>query len=243
MNLLEAIFQREIISYGMVLTALALCYVAVERFLLLRTAGVGLTEFMASACMLIKKKDVEGVLLISSKDGNVAMRIVRKGVFQFSRGLDYVQRAIDEAVEAEKYRLSRRHALLLAGAVVSPGIGLLSTVVEFRSAFLLFPLSTTRALSYEFSAPLARALEPFAFGIAVGVFAAIVFAILTSKLGTVVFQAKSAGSELLDMLRDQVHVQAPLPVLGGKSATHASSTTPRTIVFEDDFYGREGAAD
>jgi biopolymer transport protein ExbB/TolQ len=239
MNVIEAIFQREITTYGLLIAGFVVCGASLERWLLLRRAGSGYAEFMASVRLLLKKGDVEGVLLNALRDGNAAMRIVRMGLLQFSHGLDHVQRAILEAVESERARLSSHLSFLMATGVVATMLGLLTTIIEVAATLRSWSSLSSGSPEQTLGHALSLSLEPIAFGLAVGTLSLVLFFSLRTKIGVIIFQGRMAGSEVVDLLKNMSHNQAPLPVRAEGENGPSSAPARRTLVFEDDFYSRE----
>jgi biopolymer transport protein ExbB len=204
--------------WPLLVLALAVVALIVERTLALRQARINIGDFLAKirAALLVKRDVREAVSLCERQRGPVAA-VIKAGLARHGRPRSEVERGIESAAASESGRLERGLPLLSSLATVAPLIGFLGTVIGMiRALSGLGPAGL--ASPGVIAGGLSEAMIAAAAGLLVAIPAQLGHAYLLSGVNRFLADLETASNTLMDTLAEmEGEGQAAAP--GGRSTT------------------------
>ena len=109
--------------------------VALERFWTLSRATVNTKEFFAQVQEALKQQGPEGAAEVCSNTRGPVASVLHAGLLRLDRGIDHVEKAIEESGAVEMAFLERGMVWLSTVANIAPLLGFLGTVSGMINAF------------------------------------------------------------------------------------------------------------
>ncbi len=197
--------MKELITQGGPLVFLLLgCSVLavaifLERFFHFHRSTVVVQDLLQGVGNLINRKNyVEALTVCTGTPGPVA-RVMKTVLTRPEAPREELRDMAQEAGQLEVPRLERHLPGLVAISYIAPLIGLLGTVLGLMDTFL--PISRSgNATVTEMSAGIYKGLVTSAAGIAVAIFAYVIYAYLASVVKNLMHDMERAGIEVVNMV-------------------------------------------
>ena len=109
--------------------------VALERFWTLSKAHINSKEFIAELQEALKQRGPEGAAEVCSNTPGPVASVLHAGLLRLDRGIEHVEKAIEESGAVEMAFLEKGLVWLSTVANVSPLVGFLGTVAGMIQAF------------------------------------------------------------------------------------------------------------
>jgi biopolymer transport protein ExbB len=126
---------------GLLLVISTLAVAVVWRYVALRRATTGLTDFMRALRERLVKADVSGAIKVCERSDGPVAAIVKAGLLRSGRPKDEVQLALQDASAHELTVLERGLPVLATTAMIAPLLGFLGTVTGMITRSTLSPRS------------------------------------------------------------------------------------------------------
>ncbi len=176
--------------------------IAVERWLVLSTAGIANRRAFDKVMIQLRKKDYKGVVT-AGKNSSVPMhRIVAAGIARFahSKRRDDIESAMEEGVMEALPRLEKRTQYLATLANVATLLGLLGTIVGLIAAFTAVANAAPTEKASMLSSSISIAMNTTAFGLISAIPLLLLHAVLQTKTIEIVDSFEMATVKVLNAL-------------------------------------------
>ena len=203
----------KLITFVLVLMAIASIAVAVERMIALGRSNKETQRFVKEAQPLLDAWDTREIVAVADRyRGSVLARLVGAAMRRFLKAesepdgnlspVELARREVGRRREALSADLRRGLSVLATVGSVSPFVGLLGTVVGIITAFQSIATTGSGGLG-AVSAGIAEALIETALGLSVAIPAVLLFNYLNGKISTVEMALERSAGELLDDMEHQ----------------------------------------
>lgn len=170
-----------------------------ERFVELRRAQIDYQDFLKGVVNVLGAgNDTEALEICEDTPAPVAS-VVATAIRHRGGSARVLREAVDSQGRAETGRLDRRLAALAIIGQISPGIGLLGTVIGFIKAVLLVN-STEMVSRTELLSVSMEALVSAALGIALSIVVTVLYGSLRVRLERIVVELEAAASQIVGYL-------------------------------------------
>lgn len=178
--------------------------IAVERWLVLSTAGVANRRAFDSVMGHLREREYQLVVAEGNKSNVPMYRIVAAGIARFthSKRRDDIESAMEEGVMEALPRLERRTQYLATLANVATLLGLLGTIVGLIAAFTAVASAAPTEKASMLSSSISVAMNTTAFGLISAIPLLLLHAVLQTKTTEIVDSFEMATVKVINALVD-----------------------------------------
>ena len=235
MDYLGLIPKGGVIMWSVLLCAIIVAGVIVERLVALWKAQRSAGQFMANVKSLVGHGDLAGILTFCSQKNEPIANIIRHGVLRYGEGEESMRAALRDAEEAEVYKLGKWLPLLMSMIGIAPMLGLLGTVTSLIRALHTYELRGGAGSPLLLVAAGWESLVTAALGLCVGILALAWYHYLTSRVRKCARDFADHGVELLELVKSRkAESAAPEVEFRPKSGAPAA----RTLAYDEDQFFR-----
>ncbi|MBI4536267.1 MAG: MotA/TolQ/ExbB proton channel family protein, partial [Ignavibacteriae bacterium] len=200
MNVLDMYVKGGVIMHVILACSLVSCYVAIERYFVLRKAKLDVGQFMLKLRSIFSQGDVSAVLAFcSQKDAPIA-NIIRRGIVKHDQGAEKVREAVENAGREEVYNLEKHLSILATMSGAAPMLGFLGTVTGMIAAFQIVEKLGGAVNPGDLAGGIWEALITTAFGLFVGIPAMALYNYFTTRVRKFVYEMEVTSTEFLDLI-------------------------------------------
>lgn len=201
MDLYEMMQKGGVLMWPILLCALLVVYVLIDRMLVLRRARMDAAQFMLKLKSIYRHADVNAVLSYCSQKEAPIVSVVRRGMSKLSEGDARIREGMEGAGREELYRLERRLTMLASISGVAPMLGFLGAVIGMVKAFQAIEGQAAGQLTAALlGGGIYEALLAMGFGLCVGIVALLGYNLLLARIGRIAHDMEITSVEFLDML-------------------------------------------
>lgn len=198
-----------IANWNLILVVIGFCSVVavgvfIERLYVLKKAEGDSDQLLVLLRQSLENGSIVEAVEICETDKTAIGNIIRAGLMRHSRGLSYVESAMETSAKLEIALLEKNARALSIISYMTPLLGLLGTVLGFIQAFGemrtsgLVDITTTRI-----GAALEYALVTTAAGLVVAIPVLLAYNYIVARIETFVLEAQTAANEVVDILITQ----------------------------------------
>lgn len=178
--------------------------IAVERWLVLSTAGFSNRRAFDTVMGHLRKKEYQAVVAAGNTSDVPMYRIVAAGISRFahSKRRDDIESAMEEGVMEALPRLEKRTQYLATLANVATLLGLLGTIVGLIAAFTAVATAAPTEKASMLSSSISVAMNTTAFGLISAIPLLLLHAVLQTKTIEIVDSFEMATVKVLNALVD-----------------------------------------
>ncbi len=178
--------------------------IAVERWLVLSTAGFANRRAFDTVMGHLRKQEYQAVVAAGNKSQVPIYRIVAAGISRFahSKRRDDIESAMEEGVMEALPRLEKRTQYLATLANVATLLGLLGTIVGLIAAFTAVANAAPTEKASMLSSSISVAMNTTAFGLISAIPLLLLHAVLQTKTIEIVDSFEMATVKVLNALVD-----------------------------------------
>ena len=168
--------------YPLVLLALVMFVIFLERFLYLHKGQIRAVEFVSGIKESLKKKRVLEAITICDESSAPVPRIIKEALINSEKSTDVMSQAVNASAINQFALLNRRITSLALIAKIAPLIGLLGTIFALLQIFSDMSSSGSYISMSELSTYIYNALVSSAFGLLISIISFIFYSFLISKI-------------------------------------------------------------
>ncbi len=184
----------------LLLCSLALVYVFVERFQVIRKASVVDISFMDRIREQVHSGNVTGAIATCKKNNTAVAHVIEKGISRIGKPIDFIEKSMENTGKLEVYQLEKNLSILSTIAGIAPIFGFLGTIAGM---IILFFNVQHQGFSLEtIAGGIYTKMVTSATGLIIGLLAYMGYAYLNAQIGKQVNRIESAAVELLDIIQD-----------------------------------------
>lgn len=178
--------------------------IAVERWLVLSSAGFSNRRAFDKVMAHLRKRDYQSVIAAGGKSEVPMYRIVAAGIARFSQSKrrEDIESAMEEGVMEALPRLEKRTQYLATLANVATLLGLLGTIVGLIAAFTAVANAAPTEKASMLSSSISVAMNTTAFGLISAIPLLLLHAVLQTKTIEIVDSFEMATVKVLNALVD-----------------------------------------
>lgn len=200
MVLFEMMIRGGAVMWPILLCALLMIYVIVERWSVLRLGRFDASQFLLKVKSLYRHGDLNAALTYCSQKDAPLTNIVRRGLLKRGQGVADVSEVVENAAREEMFRFEKRLSLLASLSGVAPMLGFLGSIVGLIVAFQAIESKGGAALPADLAGGIWQALLTTAFGLVVGTVALIAHNGFAARVKRLAHDLESACNEFLELL-------------------------------------------
>ncbi len=235
MDPVEMMEKGGVFMWPILLCALLVVYVVIDRLRVLRHARMDAGQFMLKLKSIYRHADVNAVLTYCSQKEAPIVAVVRRGMARLSEGDAKIRESMEGAGREELYRLERRLTILASISGVAPMLGFLGAVIGMVKAVQTVEEQAGVVSAAVLSGGISEALLTMGFGLCVGIVALLAHNLLLARITRIAHDMELTAREFLDMLgQGPAGFQATVT-----SGDDAPSLSRSAIVSEPEFFRRK----
>jgi biopolymer transport protein ExbB len=173
--------------------------VALERLWTLSRASINTREFFAQVQEALKQRGPEGAAEVCSNTRGPVASVLHAGLLRLDRGIDHVEKAIEESGAIEMAFLEKGMVWLATVANVAPLIGFLGTVSGMINAFDAIAKAGDVEPSIV-AAGISEALITTAAGLIIAIPIQSLHNYFVSKIDKIIIDMQESSSQFVDEL-------------------------------------------
>ncbi len=176
--------------------------IALERWLVLSSAGIANRRAFDTVMTHLKKREYQAVITVGGKSKTPMYRIVAAGIARFahSKRREDIESAMEEGVMEALPRLEKRTQYLATLANVATLLGLLGTIVGLIAAFTAVASAAPTEKASMLSSSISVAMNTTAFGLISAIPLLLLHAVLQTKTIEIVDSFEMATVKVLNAL-------------------------------------------
>jgi biopolymer transport protein ExbB len=188
----------------LVLLALSLfaIFIFIQRWLVIRQAGISDGSFMNRVNDYIHDGKVESALNLCRTTNSPIARMIGKGISRLGRPTNDVLAAIENAGNIEVARLEKGFPFLATTVAGAPMLGFLGTVTGMVRAFFDMANAGTNVDISLLSSGIYEALVTTVGGLVVGILTLFAYNYLVAKVDSVANKMEASTMEFMDLLNE-----------------------------------------
>ena len=177
------------------------CYIFLERYAVIKSAGAEEQDFMQRIRLEIQSGNMANARALCATTDSPVARMVDKGLQRIGKPLRDIDAAIENVGNLEVFRLERGLSTLASIAGAAPMIGFFGTVTGMISAF--YQMSQAENVTTKLLAGgIYSALLTTAGGLFIGILAFVGYNLLVANVERVVYKMERTTTEFMDLLQE-----------------------------------------
>ena len=186
----------------LLLLSMLATYIFVQRFIVIRRAGVQDATFMNRIKDYIHEGKIDSALALCRSNPTPAARMIEKGITRLGRPMSDVLVAIENVGNLEVAKLEKGFPLIATTAAGAPMLGFLGTVTGMVRAFFDMANAGSNVDVTLLSNGIYEALVTTVGGLVVGIIALFGYNYLVSQVDNVVNKMEAQTMEFMDLLNE-----------------------------------------
>lgn len=200
LNLIELALKGGWIMVPLALLSVLSVYIFIERWVVIRKAGVEDDTFMQKIKDHILSGKLDSAIKLCQNSNTPSSRMIEKGISRLGRPMNDVQVAIENVGNLEIAKLEKGFPLLATVAAGAPMIGFLGTVSGMIQAFFDMANAGNNADISLLSGGIYEALVTTVAGLIVGIVTLFAYNYLVASVDGVVNKMEAKTMEFMDLL-------------------------------------------
>lgn len=173
--------------------------VSIERFWSLWRSSIDTREFFTAVQEALKQRGPEGVAEVCASHRGPVASVLHAGLLRLDRGLEHVEKAIEESGAIEMAFLEKGMVWLSTVANIAPLLGFLGTVSGMISAFDAIAKAGDVEPSIV-AAGISEALITTASGLVIAIPIQALHNLFVSKIDKIIIDMQESSSQFVDEL-------------------------------------------
>ncbi|MCE2439950.1 MAG: MotA/TolQ/ExbB proton channel family protein [Candidatus Latescibacteria bacterium] len=173
--------------------------VSIERFWSLWRSSIDTREFFTAVQEALKQRGPEGVAEVCASHRGPVASVLHAGLLRLDRGLEHVEKAIEESGAIEMAFLEKGMVWLSTVANIAPLLGFLGTVSGMISAFESIAAAGDVEPSIVASG-ISEALITTASGLVIAIPIQALHNLFVSKIDKIIIDMQESSSQFIDEL-------------------------------------------
>ena len=202
LNIIELALKGGWIMAVLLLLSMLATYIFVQRFIVIRRAGVQDATFMNRIKDYIHEGKIDSALALCRSNPTPAARMIEKGITRLGRPMNDVLVAIENVGNLEVAKLEKGFPLIATTAAGAPMLGFLGTVTGMVRAFFDMANAGSNVDVTLLSNGIYEALVTTVGGLVVGIIALFGYNYLVSQVDNVVNKMEARTMEFMDLLNE-----------------------------------------
>lgn len=202
LNIIELALKGGWIMAVLLLLSMLATYIFVQRFIVIRRAGVQDATFMNRIKDYIHEGKIDSALALCRSNPTPAARMIEKGITRLGRPMSDVLVAIENVGNLEVAKLEKGFPLIATTAAGAPMLGFLGTVTGMVRAFFDMANAGSNVDVTLLSNGIYEALVTTVGGLVVGIIALFGYNYLVSQVDNVVNKMEAQTMEFMDLLNE-----------------------------------------
>ncbi|MEW6750153.1 MAG: MotA/TolQ/ExbB proton channel family protein [Candidatus Latescibacterota bacterium] len=174
---------------------------AIERLITLSRAGINAKAFFGSLEQALRDGGAEKAAELCSRTRGPVASILHAGLLRLDRGVDEVEKAIENSADVEMAFLERGMIILATVATLAPMVGFLGTVSGMISAFQAIKVAGDVVPS-QVAGGISQALITTQAGLVIGIIAQTCYNYFASRIDRIVVDMREQGGAFVDLLAE-----------------------------------------
>lgn len=201
-NIIDLALKGGWIMAVLLLLSMLATYIFVQRFIVIRRAGVQDATFMNRIKDYIHEGKIDSALSLCRSNPTPAARMIEKGITRLGRPMSDVLVAIENVGNLEVAKLEKGFPLIATTAAGAPMLGFLGTVTGMVRAFFDMANAGSNVDVTLLSNGIYEALVTTVGGLVVGIIALFGYNYLVSQVDNVVNKMEAQTMEFMDLLNE-----------------------------------------
>jgi biopolymer transport protein ExbB len=201
-NIIDLALKGGWIMAVLLLLSMMATYIFVQRFIIIRRAGVQDATFMNRIKDYIHEGKIDSALALCRSNTTPAARMIEKGITRLGRPMSDVLVAIENVGNLEVAKLEKGFPLIATTAAGAPMLGFLGTVTGMVRAFFDMANAGSNVDVTLLSNGIYEALVTTVGGLVVGIIALFGYNYLVSQVDNVVNKMEARTMEFMDLLNE-----------------------------------------
>jgi biopolymer transport protein ExbB len=200
LTFIELIMKGGIVMIPILLLSVAAIYVAVERFLYLKTALSRDTNFVSKITRALSSGNINEAKRYAQDDNSAAAKILTAGIDSIGRPMREIESMMESATNIEVAEMERNTGYLGIIAGIAPMLGFIGTILGVIKIF--YEISLTDNISIgSISGGLYEKMITSGTGLAVGIIAYIAYHLLQLRISRFTLQIQKDVFEFMRSLQ------------------------------------------
>lgn len=200
LTFIELIVKGGIVMIPILLLSVAAIYVAVERFLYLKSAISRDSNFVSKVIRALASGNVKEAKRYSEDDPSATAKILAAGIDSIGRPMREIESMMESATNIEVAQMERNIGYLGIIAGIAPMLGFIGTILGVIKIF--YEISLTDNISIgSISGGLYEKMITSGTGLAVGIIAYIAYHLLQLRIGRFTLQIQKDVFEFMRSLQ------------------------------------------
>jgi biopolymer transport protein ExbB len=202
----EFFLKGGVFMWPLLIVAVIGVAIAIERLIWLTIAKRRTRKFVANVVQTLKTSGVDAAIERCQKTRGPVAAIFAAGLMRYERGIESVQKAIEDAGSIEMSLLEKRLVWLATVANIAPMLGFLGTVSGMINAFdtiakmgEIEPSAVASGIS--------EALITTASGLSIAIPIQFFYNLFITMVNRIVLDMEESSSELVDLLSAMEHAK------------------------------------
>jgi biopolymer transport protein ExbB len=204
LTLLDLAIKGGWIMIPIVLLSFVAAYIFIERFYVIRKAGIEDQNFMNRIKDYIHDGKIDAALALCKSTDTPSARMVEKGISRLGRPLQDISTAIENVGKLEISKLEKSFPTLATIAGAEPMLGFLGTVIGMVQSFYAMSQAGSNIEVSLLSDGIYTALITTVAGLIVGILGYFAYNTLVVRVEKVVFNLEATLTEFMDILNEPV---------------------------------------
>ena len=200
MDIYEIIWSGGILMWPIALTSVVALAIIIDRFFVLRRAGIDAREFMDTMRNVLRQNRIQEAIEICDQTDAPIARILKAGILKHNRSKPDIREAIEDAGHLEIPRLERYMSALSTCASIAPLLGLLGTVAGMIKAFYVIQYREGLVTPGDLAEGISNALVTTAAGLTVAIPTLVSYNYFVTRVENMVIEMEVSSSELVELL-------------------------------------------
>lgn len=191
----------------LLLCSIALVYVFVERWLVVRKATRPADpHFMSRIREHIASDNLQAARSLSRQTPGPVARVIEKGVNRIGKPVDQIEKSMENTGKLEVYQLEKNLGILSTIAKIAPMFGFLGTIAGM--IILFFNIQHSGKLELETVASgIYTKMVTSAVGLIIGLLAYVAYDYLNAQINKSVNRMEAASVDFLDILQERAAIK------------------------------------
>ncbi|MDR0845043.1 MAG: MotA/TolQ/ExbB proton channel family protein [Tannerella sp.] len=202
MNIMDLAIKGGPIMLVLLALSLVAIFIFIQRWLIIRQAGISDNSFMNRVKDYIHDGKIESALNLCRTTNSPIARMIGKGISRLGRPTNDVLAAIENAGTVEVARLEKGFPFLATTVTGAPMLGFLGTVTGMVRAFFDMANAGTNVDITLLSSGIYEALVTTVGGLIVGILILFAYNFLISKVNSVANEMEAITMEFMDLLNE-----------------------------------------
>jgi len=188
--------QGGVVMYPLLVFSITALAIIIERFLYFSSIRREIPErFMLQVRETIRTGNIGKALALFNHSRNPVYRILAKGIKNWGKGYQEMEREMEEIKMVEFPRMERHLAMLHFIGKMSPSLGLLGTVIGMIKTFHFLSMNVE---SQQLAQGISEALTTTAFGLGISIPSLAAYYYFMNKLEYIITHSEKREIELIN---------------------------------------------